>query len=63
MSAGDGSMFGYRICPTEAGWSWKVFDTSGVLRAKGSAATKAMAAAFVIRAHARIAVEPEARAA
>lgn len=59
----DDSMFGYRICPTESGWSWKVFDTAGVVRATGLAATKAMAAAFVIRAHARIAVNREPQAA
>jgi hypothetical protein len=57
------SMFGYRIRPDGADWAWAAFDTAGVLRAAGRAPSKALAAAYVIRVHARMADQDRAAAA
>lgn len=56
-------MFGYRIRPADAGWSWTAFSARGEVLEQGLAETKAVAAAMVIRAHAREATPAPARAA
>lgn len=45
--------FGFTIKPTERGWRWAAFDLLGRCAANGEAATRAEAAAHVIRALAR----------
>ena len=49
----DHASFGYRIRETADGWSWATLDPAGKVRDRGDAPTKALAAAFVIRAIAR----------
>jgi hypothetical protein len=46
-------MFGYSIRREGAAWAWAAFDTGGVLVAAGRAPSRAVAAAYVIEAHAR----------
>ena len=55
MSAQNDASFGYRIRWTEEGWNWTTFDLAGQVQATGRAPTKAVAAAYVIRALARAA--------
>jgi hypothetical protein len=41
--------FGYRIRNDGDYWTWAVIDGSGAVKQQGQAATKAVAAAYVIR--------------
>lgn len=52
----DHASFGYRIRPVDQGWAWSTLDHSGRVQARGQAPSKAVAAAFVIRALARSAL-------
>lgn len=52
MTASSG--FRFRITPSACGWSWATYDTHrGTKLSEGTAATKAQAAACVIRFIAR----------
>lgn len=55
MNGANETCFGYRICPTEQGWSWVAFDPAGEIQERGTAPSRAIAAACVIRALARAA--------
>lgn len=55
MSAQNEATFGYRIRWTEEGWDWTTFDLAGQVAASGRAPSKAVAAAYVVRALARAA--------
>jgi hypothetical protein len=59
----DHASFGYRIRETAGGWAWSTLDSSGRVQARGEAPSKAVAAAFVIRALARSALPDEAQTA
>lgn len=54
--------FGYKIRPCAAGWAWTAYDAGGGVHERGEAPTKAIAAAYVIRAIARQAVPAEGQA-
>jgi len=55
--------FGYRVREVDGEWRWIAFDEAGGVRAQGRAATRAAAAAEVIRALAQPAAGPADRAA
>lgn len=57
MAVREDTTFGYKMRRTDAGWAWTTFDTAGRFLEQGSAPTKAIAAACVIRALARNACE------
>ena len=61
MTSSDRAAFGYRICPSNDGWTWITFDLAGAVAARGWAPDKALAAACVIRALARAATAEEGR--
>jgi hypothetical protein len=48
---------GFSIRPRRGGWSWAAIDPEGRVRDQGDAPTRALAAAFVIRAIARASVQ------
>ena len=50
MSVQAPACFGYRVCQVDGEWRWTAFDSSGGVRATGRAASRAAAAAHVIRA-------------
>lgn len=45
--------FRFLIRPADSGWTWATIDAAGEVCARGAAPTKALAAAYVIRAIAR----------
>lgn len=49
----DTQNYGFRIRPNGELWTWMAMDDNGQVLASGSAPTKAVAAALVIRALAR----------
>jgi hypothetical protein len=53
----DQANFGYQISKHGDGWRWVTFDLSGAVRQRGEAPTKAIAAACIVRALARVATE------
>jgi hypothetical protein len=57
MTSREQTCFGYRIRATADGWTWVTFDPAGEIQARGTAPDKALAAACVIRALARAAVD------
>lgn len=53
MPSAERECFSFSIKPMGQEWSWAAIDDCGRVRAQGSAPTKAIAAAFVIRTIAR----------
>lgn len=57
MDDRDAAHFGYRLRQADGEWRWTAFNPAGQVTAKGRAPSRAAAAACVIRALARQAVE------
>lgn len=45
--------YSFSIRPEAQGWSWVAIDSRGAIRARGTAPSRAVAAAYVIRTIAR----------
>jgi len=43
----------YSIRPVQGGWAWRTFDPQGRVRGQGTAVSRALAAACVVRSIAR----------
>jgi hypothetical protein len=63
MKSPSQAAFGYQIRPAGEGWSWVSYDLDGIVQEQGWAPQKALAAACVVRALARMAIAGEVRAA
>jgi len=49
MTRSHCAAYGFAIFPDGDGWGWEAYSREGRLRASGRAATRAAAAAFVVR--------------
>lgn len=63
LTMGNTDRLTYRIQPAPGGWAWRTLDMQGRERDGGMAATRALAAACVIRSIARMVDEAALKAA